>query len=145
MTQQDKCPFCGSNYSPNMNGYFNCGTKTEGHGWIRDRHCYESQITRLTGLLRRCWPVVREAARSFPITSYDREKANALLPDLEEFKAVEDEPIMPGPDKEWDSEAQAAIYPCAMCGKLRTKDEGGTVFTVCDNCWDNIRKVNYID
>ena len=27
------------------------------------------------------------------------------------------------------------LYPCADCGKPRTKDEGGTVFTVCDECW----------
>lgn len=27
-------------------------------------------------------------------------------------------------------------YACAECGKLRTKDEGGSVFTVCDDCWD---------
>jgi hypothetical protein len=27
-------------------------------------------------------------------------------------------------------------YPCADCGKLRTKAEGGTTFTVCDECWD---------
>ena len=27
-------------------------------------------------------------------------------------------------------------YPCIDCGKLRTKDEGGTTFTVCDECWD---------
>jgi hypothetical protein len=27
-------------------------------------------------------------------------------------------------------------YPCAECGVLRTKAEGGTVFTVCDGCWD---------
>lgn len=27
-------------------------------------------------------------------------------------------------------------YPCEKCGKLRTKDEGGAVFTVCDDCWD---------
>jgi hypothetical protein len=30
----------------------------------------------------------------------------------------------------------ARIYPCQRCGKLRSKDEGGTVFTVCDECWD---------
>ena len=29
-----------------------------------------------------------------------------------------------------------AIYPCADCGVMRTKDEGGTTFTVCDKCWD---------
>jgi len=28
------------------------------------------------------------------------------------------------------------IYPCEKCGKLRTKDEGGTTFTFCDDCWD---------
>ena len=27
-------------------------------------------------------------------------------------------------------------YPCQRCGVLRTKAEGGTVFTVCDDCWD---------
>ena len=27
-------------------------------------------------------------------------------------------------------------YPCDKCGKLRTKAEGGTTFTVCDECWD---------
>lgn len=26
-------------------------------------------------------------------------------------------------------------YPCAKCGKLRTKAEGGTTFTECDACW----------
>jgi len=28
------------------------------------------------------------------------------------------------------------IYPCDDCGKLRSKNEGGTTFTVCDECWD---------
>lgn len=32
------------------------------------------------------------------------------------------------------------LYPCADCGKLRTKDEGGTTFTVCDECWDKRMK-----
>ena len=32
-----------------------------------------------------------------------------------------------------DSEA---IYPCLGCGVMRTKAEGGTTFTVCDDCWD---------
>lgn len=30
-------------------------------------------------------------------------------------------------------------YPCDDCGKLRTKAQGGTVFTVCDDCWDKRR------
>jgi len=28
------------------------------------------------------------------------------------------------------------IYPCADCGTMRTLNEGGTIFTVCDECWD---------
>lgn len=28
------------------------------------------------------------------------------------------------------------IYPCDKCGKLRTKAEGGTCFSLCDECWD---------
>jgi hypothetical protein len=31
------------------------------------------------------------------------------------------------------------IYPCDRCGKLRSKAEGGTTFTVCDECWDDQR------
>ncbi len=31
---------------------------------------------------------------------------------------------------------QDRIYPCVDCGVLRSKDEGGTTFTVCDECWD---------
>jgi len=27
------------------------------------------------------------------------------------------------------------IYACYVCGKMRSKNEGGTVFTVCDACW----------
>jgi len=30
------------------------------------------------------------------------------------------------------------IYPCDGCGKLRSKNEGGTTFTVCDACWDRL-------
>lgn len=32
--------------------------------------------------------------------------------------------------------SEARIYPCAKCGVLRSKSEGGTTFTVCDECWD---------
>ncbi len=28
------------------------------------------------------------------------------------------------------------IYPCRACGVMRTKEEGGAIFTVCDACWD---------
>lgn len=29
----------------------------------------------------------------------------------------------------------ARIYPCERCGVMRSRNEGGTVFTVCDKCW----------
>ena len=32
--------------------------------------------------------------------------------------------------------ASVALYPCRCCGVTRTADEGGTTFTVCDECWD---------
>lgn len=28
------------------------------------------------------------------------------------------------------------VFPCRRCGVLRSEAEGGTVFTVCDDCWD---------
>lgn len=28
------------------------------------------------------------------------------------------------------------IYPCADCGLMRSEAEGGTIFTLCDICWD---------
>jgi len=31
-------------------------------------------------------------------------------------------------------------YPCADCGIMRSKNEGGTTFTVCDECWDKAHK-----
>ena len=31
---------------------------------------------------------------------------------------------------------EGRIYPCDDCGIMRTKEEGGTTFTVCDECWD---------
>jgi hypothetical protein len=33
----------------------------------------------------------------------------------------------------------ARIYPCADCGIMRSKAEGGAIFTVCDSCW----KIHY--
>lgn len=34
------------------------------------------------------------------------------------------------------TEKQEKKYPCIQCGKLRTKEEGGTTFSLCDACWD---------
>jgi hypothetical protein len=35
-----------------------------------------------------------------------------------------------------DSKQIEPTYPCQRCGKPRTKAQGGTTFTVCDECWD---------
>lgn len=32
-------------------------------------------------------------------------------------------------------------YPCAECGMPRTKDQGGTIFTVCDDCWGKAHSI----
>lgn len=34
-----------------------------------------------------------------------------------------------------DESAMEEKFPCVKCGKLRTKNEGGTTFTICDACW----------
>jgi ssDNA-binding Zn-finger/Zn-ribbon topoisomerase 1 len=49
--------------------------------------------------------------------------ANKVLEALEEAR------IAPQP-------APEPNYPCADCGAPRTEAQGGTVFTVCDTCWD---------
>lgn len=35
-----------------------------------------------------------------------------------------------------DPDDDDRIYACADCGRMRSKNEGGTTFTVCDECWD---------
>lgn len=35
------------------------------------------------------------------------------------------------------------VYPCADCGVLRSQNQGGTVFTLCDECWDKYHKSKY--
>lgn len=32
--------------------------------------------------------------------------------------------------------ADPRVYPCDHCGRMRNKAEGGTIFTLCDECWD---------
>ena len=32
---------------------------------------------------------------------------------------------------------ESQLYPCAKCGAMRSKGEGGTTFTVCDKCWND--------
>jgi hypothetical protein len=31
--------------------------------------------------------------------------------------------------------ADERIHACAKCGVMRSKNEGGEIFTVCDECW----------
>jgi len=41
-----------------------------------------------------------------------------------------------------EGEEDKEIYPCGDCGKMRSKNEGGTVFAVCDECWNEAYKKN---
>ena len=36
----------------------------------------------------------------------------------------------------WRAARGEQYYPCACCGSWRTKGEGGTTFSVCDDCWN---------
>lgn len=38
------------------------------------------------------------------------------------------------------ADKNARIYPCTRCGVMRSEAEGGTTFTVCDECWDFLAK-----
>jgi hypothetical protein len=40
------------------------------------------------------------------------------------------------PEPERTGGAGERTYPCLYCLTMRTKAEGGTVFSVCDECWD---------
>jgi hypothetical protein len=44
-----------------------------------------------------------------------------------------EQPLSVNKDVEVDEEK---TYPCIKCNKLRTKAEGGTTFSVCDDCWN---------
>lgn len=37
--------------------------------------------------------------------------------------------------KEKDKGPDNSTYPCAKCSALRTKEQGGTTFNICDKCW----------
>jgi len=42
----------------------------------------------------------------------------------------------PHPEVKGEGKDDKEIYPCADCGKMRSKNQGGTTFTVCEECWD---------
>jgi len=33
------------------------------------------------------------------------------------------------------------IYPCSQCGNLRSKEEGGLIFSLCDKCFNERFKI----
>lgn len=35
----------------------------------------------------------------------------------------------------WKAARGEKYYPCKKCGAWRTEAEGGTIFTVCNDCW----------
>lgn len=79
-----------------------------------------------------------QMAVGFAVTGMEREKAVAQVRE-EGWKAgmAEGQSIAFDRGKEEGRrEQRGAIYPCADCGVMRTEAEGGTTFTVCDDCWD---------
>jgi hypothetical protein len=84
----------------------------------------------IDGLLSRAPTAPREAAT---------EKAAAILQwiDSGELTAdLSDRAPTESTGADVDRNGEPRIYPCDECGTLRSKAEGGTVFTVCDDCWD---------
>lgn len=41
------------------------------------------------------------------------------------------------PVSEVDGEKKDEQYPCDKCGVMRTRAEGGAIFTLCEKCWDD--------
>ena len=55
---------------------------------------------------------------------------------MSETKSIESETPAAVAGAARGSGAGETLYPCVDCGTLRTKAEGGTTFTVCDECWE---------
>lgn len=83
----------------------------------RERDRLEGELAEARELLRR-W-------------EYRHREYSTIASDTRRFLASRSAPLPPQPAPEGER-----IYPCADCGTMRTKDEGGTVFTVCEACRD---------
>lgn len=59
-----------------------------------------------------------------------------ILSSLEAFAGSTTDGVCYEPERDGPAPEEERKYPCDRCGKLRSKAEGGTVFTVCDECWD---------
>ncbi len=75
--------------------------------------------------------VVRKYAQQ--IDQLYEDKTQELKSDRDDWKASYEVAM----DKELNGIllTDERIYPCDDCGKLRSKNEGGTTFTVCEECW----------
>lgn len=71
----------------------------------------------------------------FPNDRWTPEYAAEIMAESRKASAESDREHAQATEKAGDVE-EGRIYPCADCGTLRTKAEGGTTFTVCDACWD---------
>lgn len=83
-------------------------------------------------LLTDYW-ALREALDSTPAASGVPYVAGPLTPNTfspAEIDALRQ--VLPAPS----AAAAEPLYPCDDCGAHRTKAQGGTIFTVCDECWD---------
>jgi len=93
-------------------------------------------------------PDLRKAADEIEALRAELEKKEFLLGEtLEQLRFEQAEAAEKDKRIEELEAARRALggeekYPCVDCGVLRTKAEGGTTFTVCDECWDKRRALD---
>lgn len=77
--------------------------------------------------------LIREAVKT--ISSFDESWLHVPKPQIAAYEWCNTATALL-PRLEAAIKEQEPLYPCADCGTLRTKAEGGTTFTVCDRCWE---------
>ena len=114
------------------------------------RHLNEAadRIQELEGLVREMESSLSYAASCLTVLGalYNRPPDEHLI----EMKEILNRPLVKSLRDKTISEGMETLsaeeitgeekYPCEKCGTLRTAAEGGTIFTVCDECWDKTCK-----
>lgn len=101
---------------------------------LRRLRCYEALSPRMIKKEReRCLGILDELVDQLqsPIPYHAAKRARSRV-------ASGAAPHRPGTgaDDLPNPEPPEPTYPCAKCGRLCTKAQGGTTFTVCDGCWE---------
>lgn len=77
---------------------------------------------------------IHERYRGRAKKALSRQAADRCEHDVHGTDCVQCFPTLAEPVKE--SAQDDRTWPCYKCGKQRTKAEGGSIFTLCDSCWD---------